>query len=42
MYGQLTFVLGFGTLAGAGVGSLMLWLLRALLPTRQKQASESN
>jgi hypothetical protein len=42
IYGHLTFVLGFGTLAGAGVGCLMLWLLRTLLPMRQKQASESN
>ncbi len=40
IYGHLTFVIGLGTLSGAAVGCLMLWLLRALLPMRQKQARQ--
>ena len=42
IYGHLTFGIGLGTLSGAAVGCLMLWLLRALLPMHQKQASEGN
>ncbi len=34
MYGHLTFGIGTGTLAGAGVGCLLLWLLRTLLPLK--------
>ena len=37
IYGQLTFGVGLGTLSGAGVGCLMLWLLRLLLPMREKE-----
>jgi hypothetical protein len=37
IYGQLTFGIGLGTLTGAGVGCLMLWLLRLLLPMREKE-----
>jgi hypothetical protein len=36
IYGQLTFGLGLGTLSGAAVGCLMLWLLRLLLPMGEK------
>lgn len=32
--GQLTFVIGAGTLFGAATGCLMLWLLRTLIPSR--------
>ena len=38
IYGQLTFGIGLGTLTGAGVGCLMLWLLRLLLPMSSKEA----
>jgi len=37
IYGQLTFGVGLGTLSGAGVGCLMLWLLRLLLPMHEKE-----
>jgi len=37
IYGQLTFGIGLGTLTGAGVGCLMLWLLRLLLPMSDKE-----
>jgi hypothetical protein len=32
IYGHLTFGVGLGTLSGAAVGSLLLWLLRRLMP----------
>jgi len=32
IYGHLTFGIAIGTLAGAAVGSLLLWLLRKILP----------
>jgi hypothetical protein len=35
--GQLTFVIGAGTLLGAATGCLMLWLLRAMVPVRARQ-----
>jgi len=38
IYGQLTFGVGMGTLSGAAVGCLMLWLLRLLLPMREKES----
>jgi ABC-type uncharacterized transport system permease subunit len=38
IYGQLTFGLGMGTLSGAAVGCLMLWLLRLLLPMHDKES----
>jgi len=34
IFGHLTFVLGLGTLFGAGVGCLMLWFLRLMVPVR--------
>jgi hypothetical protein len=37
MYGQLTFGIGTGTLAGAAGGCLLLWLLRRLVPYRSKR-----
>lgn len=36
MYGQLTFGVGTGTLAGAAGGCLLLWLLRRLVPYRSR------
>jgi len=38
IYGQLTFGVGLGTLSGAAVGCLMLWLLRLLLPMHHKES----
>jgi len=38
IYGHLTYGIGFGTLAGAAMGSLLLWLLRKLDP---QQVSET-
>ncbi|MCI0626158.1 MAG: hypothetical protein L0387_31695 [Acidobacteria bacterium] len=32
--GHLTFMLGLGTLFGAGMGCLMLWFLRMMVPVR--------
>lgn len=32
--GQMTFVIGAGTLLGTATGCLMLWLLKRLVPTR--------
>jgi len=32
IFGHLTGVLGFGTLFGAGMGCLLLWLLRRIVP----------
>ena len=34
IFGHLTFILGLGTLFGAGVGCLMLWFLRLMVPVR--------
>lgn len=34
IYGHLTFGIALGTLSGAAEGSLLLWLLRKLLPPR--------
>jgi fucose 4-O-acetylase-like acetyltransferase len=34
IFGHLTFMLGLGTLFGAGVGCLMLWFLRLMVPMR--------
>jgi hypothetical protein len=33
IFGHMTFGLGFGTLIGAGMGCLLLWLLRHIVPT---------
>ena len=33
--GHLTFVLGFGVLVGAAIGSLWLWILRRIVPVEQ-------
>ena len=35
IYGHLTFVIGAETLFGSAVGSLLLWLLRTLVPMRE-------
>ena len=32
IFGHMTFMLGLGTLFGAGVGCLMLWFLRLMVP----------
>ncbi len=32
IYGHLTFGIGLGTLSGSAVGTLLLWLLRSLVP----------
>lgn len=37
IYGQLTFVLGYMTLVAAGMGCLLLFLLRLVLPHRSPQ-----
>lgn len=34
IFGHLTFMFGLGTLFGAGVGCLMLWFLRLMVPMR--------
>lgn len=36
IYGHLTFGVGLGTLSGAAVGCLLLWLLRLLMPIPPK------
>jgi succinate dehydrogenase hydrophobic anchor subunit len=38
IFGHLTFMLGLGTLFGAGVGCLMLWFLRLMVPMRREKA----
>jgi hypothetical protein len=40
IFGHLTFMLGLGTLFGAGVGCLMLWFLRLMVPMRGGKAKE--
>ena len=40
IFGHLTFMLGLGTLFGAGVGCLMLWFLRLMVPMRDGKAKE--
>jgi hypothetical protein len=40
IFGHLTFILGLGTLFGAGVGCLMLWFLRLMVPMRGEKAKE--
>jgi fucose 4-O-acetylase-like acetyltransferase len=40
IFGHLTFMLGLGTLFGAGVGCLMLWFLRLMVPMRGEKAKE--
>jgi hypothetical protein len=39
IWGHLTFGVGLGTLEGAAVGCLLLWLLRVLVPSRAPQKS---
>jgi len=39
IFGHLTFMLGLGTLFGAGVGCLMLWFLRLMVPMRGQKAN---
>jgi hypothetical protein len=34
IFGHLTFMLGLGTLFGAGMGCLLLWFLRLMVPAR--------
>ena len=41
IFGHLTFMLGLGTLFGAGVGCLMLWFLRLMVPMQGEKAKES-
>lgn len=38
IFGHLTFMLGLGTLLGTGVGCLMLWFLRWMVPKPGEQA----
>jgi len=38
IFGHLTFMLGLGTLFGAGVGCLMLWFLRLMVPMQGEKA----
>ena len=40
IYGHLTYGVGLGTLAGAAMGSLLLWLLRSLVPRQPSESSE--
>jgi hypothetical protein len=40
IYGHLTFGIGLGTLFGAGMGCLMLWLLRTMVPVRTERKRE--
>jgi len=40
IFGHLTFMVGLGTLFGAGVGCLMLWFLRLMVPVRGEKAKE--
>jgi succinate dehydrogenase hydrophobic anchor subunit len=40
IFGHLTFMLGLGTLFGSGVGCLMLWFLRLMVPMRGEKAKE--
>jgi len=37
IFGHLTFGLGFGTLFGAGMGCLLLWLLRHIVPAAARK-----
>jgi hypothetical protein len=37
IYGHLTFGTGLGTLFGAGMGCLVLWLLRMMVPARKSE-----
>jgi len=41
IFGHLTFMMGLGTLFGAGVGCLMLWFLRLMVPMRVEKAKGS-
>jgi hypothetical protein len=36
IYGHLTFGMGMGTLVGAAVGCILLWLLRVLIPEKEE------
>jgi len=38
IFGHLTFMMGLGTLFGAGVGCLMLWFLRLMVPMQGEKA----
>jgi len=40
IFGHLTFMVGLGTLFGAGVGCLMLWFLRLMVPMRGEKAKD--
>jgi hypothetical protein len=40
IYGHLTFGIGLGTLFGAGMGCLLLWLLRTIVPVGSKGNGE--
>jgi hypothetical protein len=37
IFGHITFGLGLGTLFGAGMGCLLLWLLRHIVPTASRK-----
>lgn len=37
IFGHITFGLGLGTLFGAGMGCLLLWLLRRIVPTAMEK-----
>jgi hypothetical protein len=41
IYGHLTFGIGMGTLVGAAVGCLLLWLLRVLIPDKEEHSFKS-
>lgn len=41
IYGHLTFGTGLGTLFGAGMGCLLLWLLRIMVPAHSQQAGDN-
>jgi hypothetical protein len=40
IYGHLTYGIGLGTFSGAAMGSLLLWLLRLLIPRDAHQVGE--
>ena len=42
IYGHLTFGIGLGTLFGAGMGCLLFWILRELVPNAPQRSGNEN
>ncbi len=41
IYGHLTFMTGLGTLMGAGMGCLLLWFIRMIVPLEKPQGKKN-